>query len=134
MLQLEVKDLMKMSTKRHQMGLTWWQIVGYNEVEGVTMGTDDKRVNLRMSEGMWQDIVEMQEWLKLRTTAECVRHLLAKALEDHKLRANAIHQKNVLENMRDIQGAMLEQAVEEMAENDHRGTSNTPTGEQDCNN
>ncbi len=98
------------------------------------MGSDDKRVNLRVSEGMWQEIVEMQEWLKLRTTAECVRHLLAQALEAHKLRSNAIHQTNVLETMRDIQGGMLEQAVEEMTQNDQRGTSNTPTGEQDCNN
>ncbi len=123
-----------MSTKRPQTGLTWWQIIGYNEAEGVIMGSDDKRVNLRVSEGMWQEIVEMQEWLKLRTTAECVRHLLAQALEAHKLRSNAIHQTNVLETMRDIQGGMLEQAVEEMTQNDQRGTSNTPTGEQDCNN
>ena len=94
------------------------------------MGTEDKRVNLRVSQGMWQEIVEMQEWLKLRTTAECVRHLLAQALENHKLRSNAIHQTNVLENMRDIQGGMLETAVEEMRDKQDRGLSNTPTGEQ----
>jgi len=123
---------MKESTKRPQSGLTWWQIVGYtlNEGGSLVMGSEDKRVNLRVSEGMWQEIVEMQEWLKLRTTAECVRHLLAQALEQHKLKSNAIHQTNVLEHMRDIQGGMLETAVEEMREKQAGGISNTPTGEQ----
>ena len=94
------------------------------------MGNDDKRVKLRVTQGMWQEIVDMQEWLKLRTTAECVRHLLSQALEAHKLRSNAIHQTNVLEHMREIQGGMLETAVEELRQNDGGGISNTPTGEQ----
>ena len=94
------------------------------------MANDDKRVNLRMTQGMWQEIVDMQEWMKLRTTAECVRLLLAQALEAHKRQANLELQTNVLESMRDIQGAMLEEAVNETAKNMSGGISNTPTGEQ----
>tara|TARA_Y100001934_G_C12156955_1_gene680082 strand:+ start:51 stop:452 length:402 start_codon:yes stop_codon:yes gene_type:complete len=132
MVLLEVKDLMKRNKKRPPSGLTWCQIVGITAIEGGLqfMGNDDKRVNLRMTQGMWQEIVEMQEWMKLRTTAECVRLLLAQALEAHKLRANTTHQTNVLESMRDIQGAMLEEAVNETVKNMGGGISNTPTGEQ----
>ena len=123
---------MKSSTKRPQLGLTWWQICGLTLIEGglEDMGNEDKRVNLRVTQGMWQEIVEMQEWLKLRTTAECVRHLLAQALEHHKLKSNALHQTNVLEHMRDIQGGMLETAVVELQQKEAGGISNTPTGEQ----
>ena len=86
----------------------------------------DKRLNIRISQGMWQEIVDMRDWLKLRTNAEAARHLLAQALEMHKLKANAVHQTNVLEHMRDIQGGMLAQHLQEM----DGGISNTTTEAQ----
>ena len=99
------------------------------------MGLDtDKRLNLRVTAGMHKEISDMTEWLQLRTNAECVRHLLAQALEMHKLKANAVHQTNVLEHMRDIQGGLLADVVGEMGEKDSGGISNTPTGEQNCSN
>ena len=127
---------MKRNTDWHPKALTWCQIVANNAKEGEIkhMGNDDKRVNLRVTQGMWQEIVDMQEWLKLRTTAECVRHLIASALEAHKFRANHQLQTSVLENMRDIQGSILEETVKDMTRHAEGlmdgGSSNTPTEAQ----